>query len=152
MKHFFRLEIKLNFLTHIFTRIFFVFSWILFMWSWIPGPHKILYHFRVLGPGSWSCAMETKSSNSWVNVLLINFCFCFYHVFGLYLGRCNFAFSDHVTLIFNIILTFYFSLFKTLSFSYKSHIIKTLFPIFDKFTILFAFEIKQLKYMKILNT
>ena len=54
--------------------------------------------------------------------------------------------------IFNIILTFYFSLFKTQSFSYKSHITKTPFAIFDKFTILFAFEIKQLKYMKTLNT
>ena len=30
-------------------------------------------------------------------------------------------------------------------FSYKSHIIKTLFAIFDKFTIFFAFKIKQLK-------
>ena len=53
--------------------------------------------------------------------------------------------------IFNIILTFYFSLFKTQSFSYKCHI-KTLFAIFDKFKILFAFRIKQLKYMKTLNT
>ena len=47
-------------------------------------------------------------------------------------------------LIFNIILIFYFSLFKTLSFSYKSHPIKTAFTIFNKFTILFTFEIEQL--------
>ena len=60
-------------------------------------------------------------------------------------------FSDHATLIFNKILLFYFSLFKTQSFSYKSHI-KTLFAIFDKFTILLAFKIKQLKCMKTLNT
>ena len=96
--------------------------------------------------------MEAKSSNPRVNLLLINLCFCFYHVLGLFLGKCNFLFfSDHAALIFNIILTFYFSLFKTQSFSYKSHIIKTLFAIFDKFTILFAFKIKQLKYMKRLN-
>ena len=50
--------------------------------------------------------------------------------------------SVHATLIFNIILTFYFSLFNTQSFSYKSRIIKTLFATFDKFTVLFAFKIK----------
>ena len=48
--------------------------------------------------------------------------------------------SVHAT--FNIILTFYFSLFNTQSFSYKSRIIKTLFATFDKFTVLFAFKIK----------
>ena len=51
-----------------------------------------------------------------------------------------------------MILTFNFCLFKAQSFSYKSDIIKTLFAIFDKFTILFAFKIKQSKYMKTLNT
>ena len=96
--------------------------------------------------------MQGKSSTCCINLLLINLCFSFYHVLGLFLGKCNFLlFSDHATLIFNIVLTFCFSLLKTQSFSYKSHIIKTLFAIFDKFTILFAFEIKQLKYMKTLS-
>ena len=87
--------------------------------------------------------MEARSSNTCINLLLINLCFCFYHVLGLFLGKCNFLFfSDHGTVIFNIILTFYFSLFKTQSLFYKIHIIKILFAIFDKFTILFAFRIK----------
>ena len=72
--------------------------------------------------------MEAKSSNSCINLLLINLCFCFYHVLRLFLGKCNFIFfSDLAALISSIILRFYFSLFKTL------------FAIFDKFTILFAF-------------
>ena len=67
------------------------------------------------------------------------------------MGKCNFLlFSNNATLIFNIILTFYFSLLKTQSFCYKSHFIKTLFAIFNKFKILFTFE--QLSYMKTLNT
>ena len=87
--------------------------------------------------------MEARSSNTCINLLLINLCFCFYHVLGLFLGKCNFLFfSDHGTVIFNIILTFYFSLFKTQSLFYKIYIIKILFAIFDKFTILFAFRIK----------
>ena len=87
--------------------------------------------------------MEARSSNTCINLLLINLCFCFYHVLGLFLGKCNFLFfSDHGTVIFNIILTFYFSLFKTQSLFYKIHIRKILFAIFDKFTILFAFRIK----------
>ena len=99
------------------------------------------------------CVMEAKSSNSCINLLLINLCICFYHVWGLFFGKCNYLLSsDHATLIFNIILTFYFSLFKTQSFSYKFHIIKTLFANFGKFTILFSFKIKQLKYVKTLNT
>ena len=69
------------------------------------------------------------------------------------MGKPNFLFfSNHATLLFNIILTFYFPLFKMQCFSYKSHLIKTLFAIFNKFTILFTFEIEQLKYMKTLNT
>ena len=71
---------------------------------------------------------------------------------GLFLGKDNFLFfSDHAALVLKVILTFYFSLFKMQSFSCKYHIIKTLFAIFDKVTILFAFKIKQLKYMKTLN-
>ena len=76
--------------------------------------------------------MEGKSSNSCINLLLINLCFCSYHVLGVFLSKCNFLFfSDHETLIFNIVLAFYFSLFQTQSFSYKSHIIKTYFAVFD---------------------
>ena len=41
--------------------------------------------------------------------------------------------KNHAALIFNIILTF----------SYKSHTMKTLFAVFGKFAILFAFKIKQ---------
>ena len=68
------------------------------------------------------------------------------------MGKCNcLFFSNHPTLISNIILTFYFSLFKTHSFSFKSHFIKTLSGIFNKFTILFAFKIEQLKYLETLN-
>ena len=63
------------------------------------------------------------------------------------MGKFNFLFlSDHATLIFNIILTFYFSLFKTQSFSYKSQLVKTSFIIFNKFKVLFTLEIEQLKY------
>ena len=63
------------------------------------------------------------------------------------MSKCKFLFlSDHATLIFNIILTFYFSLYKRQSFSYKSHLIKTIFAIFNSFTILFTLEIEQLKY------
>ena len=41
------------------------------------------------------------------------------------MGKYNFSFfSDHAALIFNIILKFYFSLFKIRSLSYKSHFIK----------------------------
>ena len=65
---------------------------------------------------------------------LINLCFCFYHVLGLFLGSATFYFL--------VTMQLYFSLFKTQCFSYKSHIIKILFAIFDKFTILFAFKIK----------
>ena len=76
-----------------------------------------------------------------------NLCFCIYFVLGFFIGNCNFLFlSDHATLIFNIILTFYFSLFKTQSFSNKSHLLKPIFAIFNSFTILFTFEIEQLKY------
>ena len=46
------------------------------------------------------------------------------------------------TFYFLVTMQLYFSLFKTQCFSYKSHIIKILFAIFDKFTILFAFKIK----------
>ena len=63
------------------------------------------------------------------------------------MSKCKFLFlSDHATLIFNIILTFYFPLYKRQSFSYKSHLIKTIFAIFNSFTILFTLEIEQLKY------
>ena len=73
--------------------------------------------------------------------------FCFYFVMGFFMGKCKFLFlSGHATLIFNIILKFYFSLFKTQSFSYQSHLTKSIFVIFNSFTILFTFEIKQLKY------
>ena len=52
---------------------------------------------------SRKCVMEGKSSNSCINLLLINLSFCFYHVLGLLLGKCNFLFfNDHATLIFNI--------------------------------------------------
>ena len=68
------------------------------------------------------------------------------------MGKRNFLFfSDHVTLIFNISLKFYFALFKTQFFTYKSYFIKTLFAIFNKFTILFAFKIEKLQYIKILK-
>ena len=68
------------------------------------------------------------------------------------MGKRKFLFfSDHVTLIFNISLKFYFSLFKTQFFTYKSYFIKTLFAIFNKFTILFAFKIEKLQYIKILK-
>ena len=61
------------------------------------------------------------------------------------MGKCKFLFfSGHTTLMFSIILKFRFCLFKT--FLYKSHFIKILF------TILFAFKIERLKYMKTLNT
>ena len=65
--------------------------------------------------------MEAKLSDSCVNLLLNNLCFCFHQVSGFILR---------------------------LSFSYKSHLIKTIFTIFDKFTIFLAFKIKELKYMK----
>ena len=82
--------------------------------------------------------------NSCVNSVKIDLRFCFYFVLGSFMSKCNFA-----TLIFNIILTFYFSLFKTQFFSYKSHFIKKkFFAIFNSFTILFTFEIEQLKYEK----
>ena len=85
--------------------------------------------------------------NSCVNSVKIDLRFCFYFVLGFFMGKCNFLFlSDHATLIFSIILTFYFSLFKTQSFSYKSHLIKTIFAMFNSFTILFTFEIEQLKH------
>ena len=62
------------------------------------------------------------------------------------MGKCYFLFfSDHANLIVNIILTLYFS---SQSFSYKSHLIKTHFAIFNKFKILFTFEIEQLKIKK----
>ena len=99
------------------------------------------------------CVMEAKLSNSCIILLLINLCFCFNHVLGLFLGKCNFLFFiDHGTLIFNIILTCYFCLLKTQSISQKSHIIKTRFAILEKLTLLFDFEIKQLRYMETLNT
>ena len=85
--------------------------------------------------------------NSCVNSVKTDLRFCFYFVLGFSMGKCNFLFlSDHAILIFNMILTFYFSLFKTHSFSYKSYIIKPIFAIFNSFTILFTFEIEQLKY------
>ena len=90
-----------------------------------------------------------ESSCPCVNLLIIDLCFCFYLLrFSWVIA----TFIDPTTLVFNIILTFYFSLFKTQSFSYNSHLIKTLFAIFDNFAILFAFKIEQLKYMKTLNT
>ena len=85
--------------------------------------------------------------NSCVDSVKIDLRFCFYFVLGFFMGKCNFlSLRDHATLIFNIILKFYFSLFKTQSFSYKSHLIKSIFAIFNSFTILFTFEIEQLKY------
>ena len=91
--------------------------------------------------------------NSCVDFVKIDLRFCFYFVLGFFMGKCNFLFlSDHATLKFNIILTSYFSLFKTQSFSNKSHLIKSIFVIFNSFTILFAFETEQLKNMKALNT
>ena len=63
------------------------------------------------------------------------------------MGKCNFLYlSDNANLIFNIILKFYFSLFKAQYFSCKSHLIKSIFAIFNSFTILLIFEIEQLKY------
>ena len=85
--------------------------------------------------------------NSCVDLVKIDLRFCFYFVFGFFMGKYNFLFlSNHATLRFNIILKFYFSLFKTQSFSYQSHLAKSIFAIFNSFTILFTFEIKQLKY------
>ena len=102
---------------------------------------------------SWRYWRPLMEKESCVNSVIIALCFWFSYYLEFFMGKCNFlVFSDHGTLIFNIILTFYFSLFKTLSFSCKSHLIKTLFAIFNKFTILFTFEIEQLKYMKTLNT
>ena len=85
--------------------------------------------------------------NSCVDPVKIDLRFCFYFVLGFFMGKCNFLFlSDHATLRFNIILKFYLSLFKTQSFSYKSHLTKSIFAIFNSFTVLFTFEIEQLKY------
>ena len=85
--------------------------------------------------------------NSFVNLVTSNLCFCLYFILGFFMGKCNFLYlNDHATLIFNIILTFYFSLFKTQSFSYKSQLVKTSFIIFNKFKVLFTLEIEQLKY------
>ena len=90
--------------------------------------------------------MEKNSYVSWV---IIDFYFCLYYVLGFF----SFSFfSNHAFLIFNISLTFYFSIFKTQSFSYKSHPIKTVFAILNKFKFLFTFEIEQLKYLKMLKT
>ena len=61
------------------------------------------------------------------------------------MGKCYLFFSDHANLIVNIILTLCFS---SQSFSYKSHLIKTHFAIFNRFKILFTFEIEQLKIKK----
>ena len=88
--------------------------------------------------------------NSFVNLVTSNLCFCLYFILDFFMGKCNLNvkqyLNDHATLIFNIILTFYFSLFKTLSFSYKSQLVKTNFIIFNKFKVLFTLEIEQLKY------
>ena len=83
--------------------------------------------------------------NSCVDSVKIDLRFCFYFAWGFFMGKCNFLFlSDHATLIFNVIyFMFYFSLFKMQSFSYKSHLIKTISAIFNSFTILFTFEIEQ---------
>ena len=91
--------------------------------------------------------------NSCVNLLISDLCFCFCYVLGgfSWVSATFYLFSDYAASIFNIILTFCYSLFKTQSFSYKSHFIKTLFAIFSNFTILFAFKIEQLKYIKTLN-
>ena len=63
------------------------------------------------------------------------------------MGKCDFLFlRDHATLRFNIILKFYFYLFKTQSFSYKLHLTESIFAIFNSFKILFTFEIEHLKY------
>ena len=51
--------------------------------------------------------------------------------------------NDHATLMFNVILTFYFFVSKTRSFSGKLHIIKTVLVILNKLTILFIFKIGQ---------
>ena len=86
-------------------------------------------------------------SISYVNLVKIDLRFCFYFVLGFFMGKRKFSFlSDHAILASNIILTFYFSLFKKQSFFYKPHLIKTIFAICKSFTILFTFEIEQLKY------
>ena len=72
--------------------------------------------------------------------------FCFYFALGFFMGKCDFLFlRDHATLRFNIILKFYFYLFKTQSFSYKLHLTESIFAIFNSFKILFTFEIEHLK-------
>ena len=84
--------------------------------------------------------------NSCVDSAKIDLRFFFILFWGFSWEVQLFFLSDHATLIFNIILMFYFSLSKTQSFFYKSHLIKTIFAIFNSFTILFTFEIEQLKY------
>ena len=59
----------------------------------------------------WCTEGKIKLGYNW-------FAFWFYFVLGFFMGKCNFLFvSDHAILIFNIISTFYFSLFKTQYFS-----------------------------------
>ena len=66
--------------------------------------------------------------NSCVNSVKIDLRFFFYFALRVFMGKCNVLFLiDHATLIFNIILKSYFSLFKTKSFSYKTHLMKTIF-------------------------
>ena len=67
--------------------------------------------------------------NSCVDSAKIDLRFFFILFWGFSWEVQLFFLSDHATLIFNIILMFYFSLFKTQSFFYKSHLIKTIFAI-----------------------
>ena len=63
--------------------------------------------------------------------------FVFIMFWRLFLVKCTFLFcSDLASLMFNIILTIYFSLLKMQSLSLTNHILlKLFFAIFDKFTI-----------------